>query len=146
MSVGIFIDKNHQPTEAEVNEAVGTRLLLWHELITYIRDKYPCQEDFKFLYGKNYGWARRFRINGQLLISLYPSSSGFTAQVNLSPEAIEQVQKMNPGMNVQKAIAQAFPYPEGRWLFIPVETTNDLVDIKPLLELRVKAKRMLKSP
>ena len=62
MSVGIFIDKHHQPTDAEVNEAVGARLALWQELITYIREKYPCQEDFKFLYGKTYGWARRFRI------------------------------------------------------------------------------------
>jgi len=146
MSVGIFIDKHHQPTEAEVNEAIGARLLLWHELITYIRDKYSCQEDFKFLYGKTYGWAQRFKMHGQLLISLYPSSSGFTAQVNLSPEAIEQVQAMNMGINVQKAITQAFPYPEGRWLFIAVETANDLVDIKQLLELRVKVKRMLKSP
>ena len=81
---------------------------------------YPSDEDFRFLYGKQYGWALRFRIRGQLLTSLYPAVEGFTVQINLSPAAVEQAQQMNLGANVQGAIARATPYPEGRWLFIPV--------------------------
>jgi hypothetical protein len=140
MSVGVFIDKKHQPTNTEILEAIGHRFSIWQELVRFVREKYPVQEDLKFLYGKNYGWGLRFRIKGKLLLSLYPTQDGFTAQVNLRPEAIEKAQNMKLGKNVQKAIARAKPYPEGRWLFIPVESENDFQDVQILLELRVEKK------
>jgi hypothetical protein len=140
MSVGIFTERKHQPTDAEIRQAIGPKLSLWQTLLRFIRDQYPVQEDFKFLYGKNYGWARRFRIKGQLLTSLYPTNGGFTAQVNLSSEAVEKAQGMKLGKNVQQAIERAHAYPEGRWLFIPVESEKDLRDIQRLLALRAERK------
>ncbi len=142
MTVGLFTDKSHQPTDAEVLEAIGPRLSIWQDLVHFVREKYPVQEDFKFLYGKNYGWALRFRIKGKLLVSLYPVKGGFTAQVNLGSDAVEKAQSMKLGKNVQHAIAQAHPYPEGRWLFIPVESEKDFRDIQRLLALRVDTRRL----
>jgi hypothetical protein len=142
MGIGIFTDKEHRPTDDEVLAAIVNKLPLWQELIRYIREKYPVQEDFKFLYGKNYGWALRFRIKGQLLTSLYPVKGGFTAQINLSSEAVEKAQSLKPGKNVQQAIAQANPYPEGRWLFVNVESEKDLRDIQRLLALRTGEKQI----
>ena len=118
MRIGLFTDKSHQPTDAQVLETIGPKLPLWHALVHFVREQYPVQEDFKFLYGKNYGWALRFRIKGKLLVSLYPAQGGFTAQVNLSSDAVEKAKSMRLGKNVQQAIARAHPYPEGRWLFI----------------------------
>jgi hypothetical protein len=144
MSVGTFTERKHQPTDAEIRQAIGPILPLWQTLIGFIRDKYPVQEDFKFLYGKNYGWAWRFRIRGQFLTSLFPAQGCFKAQVNLSPAAVDVAQGMQLGKNVQQAIAHAHPYPEGRWLFIPVESEQDLQDVQRLLDLRVETKRLLK--
>jgi hypothetical protein len=142
MSIGLFTDKDHQPTDTQVVEAIGLRLPLWHALVHFVREQYPVQEDFKFLYGKNYGWALRFRIKGKLLVSLYPTQGGFTAQVNLSSDAIEKAQRMKLSKNVQQAIARAHPYPEGRWLFIAVESEKDLRDIQRLVALRVEVKHL----
>ena len=144
MSIGVFADKNHQPTDTEVSEAIGLMLPAWQVLVKFIRESYPVQEDFKFLYGKKYGWALRFRINGKLLTSLYPTQNGFTAQVNRGPTAIEQAQRMKLSKNVQQAVAKAYPYPEGRWLFVPVESENDIRDIQRLLALRSETKRLQK--
>ena len=144
MSIGVFTDKQHQPADAKVLEAIGSQLPLWQELVRFIRETYPAQEDFKFLYGKTYGWALRFRIKGQVLTSLYPTQGGFTAQVNLSPEAVAQAQSMELGHNVQQAIERANPYPEGRWLFIPVESEEDVRDVQRLLALRVETKHLQK--
>ena len=144
MSIGIFTDKGDCPTEAQILETIDSRLPLWHELIRHVRELYPVQEDFKFLYGKTYGWALRFRIKKQLLVSLFPTQGGFTAQVNLSPEAIEKTLSMNMSGNVQRAIARAHPYPEGRWLFIPVESDEDVCDVKRLVAMRAEAKRLIK--
>jgi hypothetical protein len=140
MSIGLFVDKNHQPTDAEVRQVVGSKFPLWEALIRFIRENHPAQEDFKFLYGRNYGWAWRFRIKGQLLTSLYPTKVGFTVQINLSPEAVEKAQSMKLTKNAQLAIERANPYPEGRWLFIPVETKSDLQSVEQLLALRVEVK------
>jgi hypothetical protein len=142
MSIGLFTDKGSQPTDAQVLEAIGPKLPLWHALVHFVREQYPIQEDFKFLYGKNYGWALRFRIKGKLLVSLYPAQGGFTAQVNLSSDAIEKAQSMKLSKNVQQAIARAHPYPEGRWLFISVESEKDLRDIQRLVAMRVDEKRL----
>ncbi len=144
MSIGLFTDKSRQPADAEVREAIGARLPLWQDLVRFIRETYPAQEDFKFLYGKTYGWALRFRVKGQVLTSLYPTQGGFTAQVNLSPEAVEQAQSEGLGRNVQRAIERANPYPEGRWLFVPVESEADVRDVQRLLALRAQMKRLQK--
>jgi hypothetical protein len=145
MGIGVFTDKKHQPTEAEISEVIGPMLSVWQALIQFIRESYQPEEDFKFLYGKKYGWALRFRLGGQLLTSLYPTKGGFTVQVNLSPAAIEQTLRMQPGKNVQEAIARANPYPEGRWLFIPVESPEDILDTRKLLALRADTKRLQKG-
>ncbi|CAG1009206.1 hypothetical protein ANAEL_03774 [Anaerolineales bacterium] len=145
MSIGLFTDKRRQPTDAEIRQAVGPKLSLWEAFIGHIREKYPAEEDFKFLYGKNYGWARRFRIKGQLLTSLYPTNGGFTVQINLSPDAIEKAQNMKLTQNARLAIECANPYPEGRWLFIPVESKSDLQSVQQLLALRVENKNLLKE-
>ena len=121
---------------------MAERVPLWQELIQFIRETFPADEDFTFLYGKKYGWALRFRIRKQLLTSLYPPAGGFKVQINLSPEAVEQALAMQPGKNVQEAIAGAHPYPEGRWVFIPIESADDVQDIKRLLALRVETKRL----
>jgi hypothetical protein len=141
MSVGLFTDKNHRPTEAEILEAVGPRLSTWQELIHFIRENYRVEEEFKFLYGEKYGWGLRFATKGKLLTSLYPVQSGFTVQIILRPEAVEKAQRMKMGKNVRKSIARAKPWPEGRWLFIPVESEKDLRNVQQLLALRVEPKR-----
>jgi hypothetical protein len=141
MSVGVFTDKNHRPTDAEILEAVGPRLSTWQELIHFVREKYRVQEEFKFLYGEQYGWGLRFSAKGKLLTSLYPVQGGFTVQIILRPEAVEKAQTMKMGRNVRKAMARAKPWPNERWLFIPVESEKDFQNVQQLLALRVEAKR-----
>jgi len=143
MSIGLFTNKSSQPSETQVREAIGPKIKLWDCLIHTMQEQYPVQQDFKFLYGKNYGWAARFRIKGQLLISLFPTQGGFIVQVNLSPDDIEKVLVLKMSKNIQQAIALAHPYPEGRWLFIPVETNQDLNDVQRLAEIRAHTKHMI---
>lgn len=136
MSIGWFTDKKQPPTETDVLAAIGSRLPLWESLLQFVRETYATEEDFTYLYGKNYGWARRFRVRGKLLTSFYPTQNGFTVQVNLSPEAVEAIQQMDVGENVRQAICRAHPYPEGRWLFVPIESADDCDDVHQLLALR----------
>jgi hypothetical protein len=145
MSIGLFTDREHPPTDAEILGAVGPKLALWQELLQFIRTNYRAQEDLKFMYGHPYGWALRFRARGKLLTALYPTAGGFTVQIILNTTAIEQAQHLALGPHVQQVIAQAHPYPEGRWLFIPVEAQSDASDIEQLLPLRAQTKPSSRS-
>jgi hypothetical protein len=142
MGIGIVTDKKQQPTEPEIQQALGPRLEDWHTLVHALCQEYPCEAEFKFMYGKNYGWALRFRIGGQLLANLYPADGGFTVQVNLPPKAVEQALGMGLGESALGAINRANPYSEGRWVFIPVQAERDLGDIQHLIRMRVATKRL----
>jgi hypothetical protein len=144
MSVGIFIEKKNQPTEPQVFAALGPSLPVWQELVSFLRLTYPVVEEYKFMYGKNYGWALKFSIKSQLLTALYPAQDSFFAQVNLPPEGVERALGMPLGANARRAIDAAHPYPEGRWVFSRLESDADAEDIRKLLALRVETKRLVK--
>jgi len=142
MSIGVFNDKSIQPSDSEVAEMISVHFPLWEQLIQSVRRQYAVSEDFKFLYGKSYGWARRFKVKGQLLVSLFPTQGGFTAQVNLGTDEVEKALGMKMSGNIVQAIERATPFAEGRWLFIQVENQDDLQDVLRLVELRAQAKHL----
>ncbi|HUI53544.1 MAG TPA: DUF3788 family protein [Bryobacteraceae bacterium] len=136
MSIAAFTEKNHQPTQTDIVEVLGAMLQPWQALVQHIRATYHGQEDLKFCYGKRYGWALRFRIKGSLLTALYPARNGFVVQIILSRLALEQAQALTLGDAARQSIARAKPYPEGKWLFIPVQSEQDFRDVQSLLALK----------
>jgi hypothetical protein len=137
MSVGVFTDKAHQPTEEEMLAAIGARRSLWEQLILYLRESYRCQEDVKF-YGKNLGWAVRFRKGGIALVSLYPGADEFTAQLILGASLTEKALATTRTETARQALETAHLYPEGRWLFVRIESEAELGDVQQLLALKVR--------
>ena len=142
MSIGAFTDKKQQPSQTEIQDMMGAGLSDWEELVQFVRQQYAPDEEFRFMYGKKYGWALRFHIRCKLLTSFYPTQGGLTVQINLGPAAVEQALKMNLGENSRSVINQATAYSEGRWLFIPVKSPQDIQDIQRLIALRVATKRL----
>jgi hypothetical protein len=135
MARGIFTDKEHRPTTEEIFAAIGPSRPLWEGLARFIADNYRVQQDLGF-YGKNYGWALRFRKGGKALLSLYPGREEFTVQIILGEAQVEEALGLALGQNVRKAIEDAHPYPEGRWLFIKVASKHDLDQVKQLLTVK----------
>lgn len=141
MSIGIFVEKNHPPADTEISKALGPMLSEWQRLAQWIRERYLVQEELKFMYGKKYGWALQFRFRGTLLTSLYPASNSFTAQIILNRAALEQTKRMKLKKNAQGALSRAHLYAEGKWLFIQVESKNDVEDVQQLLNLKNEIRR-----
>lgn len=137
MAIGVFADKEHKPTAAEIAVTLGSKRPLWENLNGFIADSYRLKSDFAF-YGKNYGWALRYRKGGKALLSLYPGQDSFTAQIIVSQAQAENALSSGLSKKAIEIIEDAHPYPEWRWLFIKIESEQDLNDIKQLL--------MTKSP
>lgn len=135
MGIGAFIDKEHQPTMEEIFAVVGSKRSLWEDLSRFVVENYRVQGDLMF-YGKNYGWAVRYRRGGKALLSMYPGKDSFTVQIIVSPAQVERTSGLALGEKVKKVIEEAHQYPEGRWLFIKIESGQDLKDIQQLLMLK----------
>jgi hypothetical protein len=132
MGISIFTDREHQPTMEEVFAAVGSSRPLWENLTWFIADNYRIQGDFTF-YGKNYGWAVRFRRGGKALLSLYPGQESFTVQIVIGQTQADKALSLSLSKKVSKILEDAHQFREGRWLFINVESAPDLSDVQQLL-------------
>ena len=106
MAIGIFADREHQPTREEVLAAVGSSRPWWENLIRFITDNYRVKEDFAF-YGKNYGWAVRFRKGGKALLSMYPGKESFTVQIVLGQTQSEKALSLDIGDKVRRIIEES---------------------------------------
>lgn len=140
MSIGCFTDKARPPTTEAMNEALGGALPLWNALLRVLADVYGAGGELRF-YGRNYGWALRFRRSGRTLLSLYPGEGSFTAQVVVSPAQAENAMWVALGRKVRAVLETTHEYPEGRWLYIPVASEQDVRAIQQLLALKGKPVR-----
>jgi len=140
VSVGFFVDKAHQPAPEELRETLSGSLPLWDDLIDFLRDGCGCDGEFIF-YGRNYGWALRFRKWGWALVSMYPGSGSFTAQVVLSPRLVAEARELALGEKVRGVLESAHDYPEGCWLYIPVSSSEDAEDVQRLVSLKFRGRR-----
>ena len=136
MAIGVFAEKGCPPTEPQIRGALGSTIELWDELNRWLSETLRARQEWKYMYGRKYGWARRFQLRGSLLCALYPAQNGFIAQVVLSRALLEQASLLKLSNNSKRAIHRARPYPEGKWLFIAVESERDAADVKKLLTLK----------
>jgi hypothetical protein len=139
MSIGIFLDKDHQPTMNEVLNALGSKQSLWEELTQFISDNYPISGEWNFG-GKNYGWCVWYRKSGKTLLTLYPKKQGFIAQIVLGKDQGEQALDLRLGKNVGTILRETPQLHDGRWLFIQAKTEKDVKDIQQLLQIKRKPK------
>ena len=145
MAIGTFVDKERQPTMREIFASIGAKRRSWERLAQFIADNYRIKGDFAF-YGKNYGWALRFRKGGKALASIYPGKDGFTVQIVLGETLVEKASGLKLGRNVRKVLEDAHQFPEGRWLFIRVESQQDMTDVEQLLVLKARPSKNWPKP
>lgn len=135
MSIGIFTDKSHVPCEEEVLEVLSSAESSWKNLIKFIESNYSISGDFKF-YGKNFGWALRYRKSGRVLISMYPGKDEFTVQIILNLKEVYETLKLNIDPKIKKYIEEKPAIREGKWIYIKISPDTDLNDIKEIIEVR----------
>jgi hypothetical protein len=135
MSKGIFTDKSYKPAEKEVFESISSVKPLWDDLISFIEDNYKIKGEFKF-YGKNFGWALRYRKSGKVLISIYPGKDEFVVQIILNGKEVEKALQLDITQETKKIIIEKPPIREGKWIYLKVTPDTGLMDIKNLILVR----------
>lgn len=135
MSKGIFTEKIHEPSEDEIFEALLSVKPLWDDLREFIEDNYKISGELKF-YGKNFGWALRYRKSGRVLVSMYPGSGEFIVQIILNGKEVEKAMELDLEPDTMKVIVDTDPIHEGKWIYINVTSETDLSDVEDLISVR----------
>jgi hypothetical protein len=135
MSWGVFTNKEIKPSNNDIYQCLGQVKTLWDNITRFVEDKYNVQGELKF-YGKNLGWAFRYKKSGRVLIALYPGDGEYTAQLILNKEQIEEVLKLDIRTKTRELIEQTTMIREGKWLYIKVVEETSLDEIKTLIKAR----------
>jgi len=137
MAIGTFVDKGHKPTMRAIYASIGSKRQLWDDLIRFINENYGADGELVF-YGDNYGWAFRFRKGGKALATICPAKEGFVVQIVIGPSQAEEAFRLDLSKKVRRALEDAHPYHDGRWLYINVRSKHDIDDIQRLLTTKLR--------
>jgi hypothetical protein len=141
-----WLDRDREPSEAEIEAALGEAAPAWAELLRYLAAAYALEPEVVFG-GRNYGWALRYRKGGRPLCTLYPEQGGFTALVVLGAaevaKALTLEETLSPG--AWACLANATQYHDGRWLWLGLPDGATVADVRQLLATKRRPKTDLGS-
>jgi hypothetical protein len=135
VSIGAFTDQARVPSAKDLKASLGSKLPVWEDLARCGEEICRREGEWKF-YGKNYGWALRYRKAGKALMSLYPGRNGLTVQVVLTEKQVARARALGLSERVRTLMEAAHPYPEGRWLFILITSRRGADEVKRLLAVK----------
>ena len=145
MSKGLFLDRSHKPSSEEVRLALGSLYPLWDGLTGFIETYYQTTGEFSFWGPAKSGWNLRYRKKGKALVALYPHMDRIIARIVLGKSQAEQAQSLTLGEKVSKMLREAPQLRDGRWLFIPILTEADAMDVERLLLVKMRPIRKMED-
>ncbi len=134
---GAFLDRDAPPSRDDLARVLGDALPMWDRVAGAIEAAYGiAPEPLRF--GRESGWAVRYRRAGRSLVVLLPEPGAVRAVVVLGPSIQPLVEGLSLDPSVRAAFESAHAYPDGRWLRLDVTSARIADDVVRLV--------MLKSP
>lgn len=135
------------PTYEDITKFIGTGATIWSELMSYIEEAYQVEP--KMTYSKcsaQPGWNVKYQKGGKSLCTLYPMDGYFISLIVIGGKEEEEV-----GLDLEtftpyiQELYRKTPFScGGRWLMIEVKDKAVLEDVKSLIAIRVKPKKLIK--
>jgi hypothetical protein len=136
---GAFLDGSRPPSTEELTAALGTAAARWTGLVEWLGATYGVEGEPLF-FGRDSGWCLRFRRSGRALLTLLPHEGGFRVLVVVGPSVAAGVEAAVAAGDLGRPIAEAFAdataYPDGRWLWLPVDDEAAVEDVRRLVALK----------
>ena len=134
METSIFPDKDHRPSEDDLETALGRTFPFWLEVKQFVFDNTPGSfEEWNF---SKAGWNYRIKDKKRAIIYLMPGKDAFRVAMVFGEKAVQKILAGNFPESIKDAIRNAKTYAEGRGIRIEitdsvlVENVKDLVKIK----------------
>lgn len=114
---------------------------LWEALCTHLENSYGVSPKIDYsTCAFAPGWNVKYRKSGRALCTLYPDHGTFTCLVTVGNRETVAAELLLPGFSeaVRHLYLTTKPFNGGRWLMIPVTSSQILEDTKQLIALRMQ--------
>jgi len=136
MTTGAFLDPATAPTHEDLGRVLGPRISSWDRLVEFMATTYGLDGE-PIHFGRESGWSLRFRRSGRALLTLTAMADGSVhALVVIGPSAWGAIDADSLSPAVRAAWDAAHPYPDGRWLWLPLTGDEVIADVERLVALK----------
>ena len=141
MTESCFTNSKHPPTPEDIRSALGSCFPLWERLIGFVETSYRIEGTWSRWGPAKTGWNLRYRRNGKAVTALHPQKERILAQVVLGVAQAERALELPLGEKIARMLQESPQLRDGRWLFIPVTSESDAVDVEKLLLAKMRPPR-----
>ena len=135
----IFLDKNHEPTTADLKTGIGTTFTIWKEIEAYLNEVYPKVEPKWHFTSAKMGWSFRMNDSKRVLIYLLPRDKYFKVAMVFGQKATDLVLESTISESIKSELKAAKVYAEGRGIRIDIKEDSLLEDVKKLIQIKLLA-------
>jgi len=134
-------------TEKPSWQAIGSYIdsPLWNDMNHYLKTAYGVEPElFYSRCAAQRGWNVKYKKIGKALCTLYPEDGFFIALVVVGGKEEEPMQALLPDLceYVRQLYKNTRSMPMGRWLMIRVTDEEILENVKALISMRLKPKKI----
>jgi Protein of unknown function (DUF3788) len=135
----IFLDKNQEPTQTDLQNGIGTTITIWKEIETYLNEAYPKVTSKWHFTSTKLGWSFRMSDSKRVLVYLLPRDKYFKVAMVFGQKATDLVLQSEISESIKAELKAAKVYAEGRGIRIDITDNSLLNDIKKLIQIKLTA-------
>jgi hypothetical protein len=113
MLANAFIGSTHQPTESELETALGSSLPVWHRLLERLAEELNLTTREWNSYSPKAGWSLRIKHKKRNIVYLSPRPGEFMVLFILGERALAALRNIRLPDHIRKAVDAGEKYPEG---------------------------------
>ena len=132
-----FLDRKSPPSQRELPHVLGQAAPLWEELLERLAEVHaPLTQSWSYS-GKSHGWLLKLQRRGKTLAYLIPCEGFLVASFALREPAHAAALAQKWPAAVQKQLAGAPAFAEGRSVKLEVRRKADLAAVLKLVALKL---------
>jgi hypothetical protein len=136
-----MLDKQHQPTEEEIKQFIGSDSCKNIQLIEdTLKESFDLHVALKFPFGNTYGWGYKFSHKTKHLFYLFFENKSLTIMTQIADPKNDREHELINGLSEEgrKCWESKYPCNTGGWVTYRFSSRAELKDVGIFMSLRTK--------
>jgi hypothetical protein len=133
-----FLGKAAQPSEADIERALGRAKPVWDQLIAELASEHGLTTREWKSYSAKYGWSLRLKRGKRTIVWLAPCAGFFQAIFILGGKALTAIRQTALPARVLRVIDEAPKNPEGTGVRVAIKGAKDIAVVKKLAAIKLQ--------
>ncbi len=140
-----MLNRDQKPTETDIITFISNAeaISAWNQIQEYLEIHYDLLIETIY-YGDNYGWVVRYRKSGRTIVSLFPEKDSFSFLIVYGKKEIDKFSAQESEFlpDIVEIFQNTKKLHDGKWLWIRVTDSTNLEDLKKLIIIKRKPKKL----